>query len=52
MRRATSPSPIVASMNASQMRVVVSGSANPSVVSEEPLISKARWAVSDRCPRR
>ena len=52
MRRATSPSPIVASMNASQIRVVVSGSANPSVVSDEPLISKARWTVSDPVPQK
>ena len=39
-------------MNASQIRVVVSGSANPSVVSDEPLISKARWTVSDPVPQK
>ena len=41
MRRATSPSPMTASMKASQMRPVPSGLQKPRVVSEEPLISKA-----------
>jgi len=52
MSSATSPSPIVASMNASQIRVVESGSANPSVVNEEPLISKARCTVNDPVPQK
>ncbi len=52
MRSATSPSPIVASMKASQILVVFSGSANPSVVNEEPLISKARWALNDPVPQK
>ncbi len=41
MRSATSPSPIVASTKASQMRAVESGSEKPRVVSDDPLISNA-----------
>ena len=52
MRRATRPSPIVASTKANPMRPVPVGSANPSVVSDEALISKARdqvrWAVPQK----
>src|SRR6185437_10373431 len=43
---------MVASMNASQIRAVVSGSAKPSVVNEEPLISKARCQASDPVPQK
>ena len=45
MRRATRPSPIVASTKAIQMRPVPSGLENPSVVREEPLISNALCQV-------
>ena len=41
MRRATRPSPIVASTKAIQIRPVPSGSEKPSVVREDPLISNA-----------
>ncbi len=36
----------MASTKVSQIRAVPSGSAKPSVNSEDPLISKARWTVS------
>ena len=42
MSRATRPSPIVASTKAIQILPVPLGSANPMVVSDETLISKAR----------
>ena len=51
MRRATSPSPIVASMKAIQMRLVPSGFEKPSVVSEEPLISNAFCQVRPPVPQ-
>ncbi len=43
---------MVASMNASQIRAVPLGSANPSVVSDEPLISKDRCQVIDPVPQK
>ena len=37
---------MVASTKVSQIRAVPSGSANPRVNSDDPLISKERWALS------
>ena len=51
MRRATRPSPIVASTKASQIRPGPLGSANPMVVSDETLISKARDQSRSRVPQ-
>ncbi len=42
---------MVASMKAIQMRLVPSGLENPSVVSEEPLISNACCTESERVPQ-
>ena len=44
MSRATSPRPIVASTKVSQMRAPPSGSAKPSVNSDDPLTSK-EWVT-------
>ena len=52
MRRATRPSPIVASTKAIQIRPGPLGSANPRVVREETLISKARDQVRSRVPQK
>ena len=51
MSSATRPSPMMASMKDVQLWTPPDGAANPSVVTEEPLISKERSRVSASIPQ-